>query len=324
MKRILKIGLIIIGVILVLLIIGPFLIPVPPLDGVKPGTQLGDADSQFVRINNLVVHYKVAGQQTQPTIVLLHGFAASVFSWREVMQPLGQYGAVIAYDRPGFGLTSRPLPGEWSGDSPYGIDAQVDLVIAMLDKFSANKAILVGNSAGGTIAALTALRHPERVQELILVDPAIYSSGNAPWYLPVMTTPQGRQIGPLIARQIKDWGIDFAKSAWHDPSKITPEIWAGYTQPLQVENWDRGLWEFTASSKPTELASSLKKIGVPTLVITGDDDRIVPTTQSIQLAHDLPNAQLVVIPNCGHVPHEECPQAFMQAVKNFLDKPQPE
>jgi pimeloyl-ACP methyl ester carboxylesterase len=194
----------------------------------------------------------------------------------------------------------------------------------MLDTLGVGKAIFIGNSAGGGIAALTAMRHPERVQALILVDAAVYSGGNVPWYLPLMTTPQGRRLGPLVARQIKDWGIDFGKSAWHDPSKITPEIWAGYTKPLQVENWDRALWEFTASSKPTELTSRLKVITLPTLVITGDDDRVVPTKLSIQLAKDLPFAKLVVIPNCGHVPQEECPKEFMQTVLNFLATPQPE
>ena len=324
MKRILKIILIIVGIILALIIVVPFLIPVPPLEGVVPPEKLADADSQFITVRNLKVHYKITGESTNTVFLLLHGFAASEFSWREVMQPLGLYGTVIAYDRPGFGLTQRPMPGEWLGDTPYGVDEQVELAVGMLNAFGITKAILVGNSAGGGIAALTALRHPERVRALILVDAAVYNSGNAPWYLPLMTTPQGRRIGPLIARQIKDWGIDFGKSAWHDPSKITPEIWAGYTKPLLVENWDRALWEFTASSKPTELATALKKIGTPTLVITGDDDRVVPTAQSIRLAKELSLAQLAVIPNCGHVPHEECPAEFMQAVKKFLDKPLPE
>jgi pimeloyl-ACP methyl ester carboxylesterase len=225
---------------------------------------------------------------------------------------------VIAYDRPAFGLTARPLPGEWTGESPYGPDAQVNMLIGLMDALKIERAIWVGNSAGGGVAALAALRYPSRVDALILVDAAIGGGSNAPWYQPLMTTPQGRRIGPLIARQIKEWGIDFGKSAWHAPSKITPEIWQGYLKPLQVENWDRALWEFTASSRPTELASQIKNITLPTLVITGDDDKIVPKERSIRLANDLPNAKLVVIPNCGHVPHEECPAEFLSAVKNFM------
>lgn len=319
MKRVLKIGLSVLGVLLVLLFIVPLLIPVPPLENVAPPEKLADADSRFVDVNGIRVHYKMLGQG-KPAMILLHGFAASEFSWREVMRPLAQEygGTVVAYDRPAFGLTQRPMPGEWTGDSPYGIDAQVKLLIGLMDALKIERAILVGNSAGGGIAALTALRHPSRVDALILVDAAIGGGGNAPWYQVLMTTPQGRRIGPLIARQIKDWGIDFGKSAWHDPSKITPAIWAGYLKPLQVENWDRALWEFTAASQPTELPSRLKELRLPALVITGDDDKIVPQERSIKTANDLPNAKLVVIPNCGHVPHEECPAEFQSAVKSFM------
>lgn len=319
MKRFLKITLIGLGILIVVLAIVPFLIPVPPLENVVPPEKLADADSKFIDVDGIRVHYKMVGQG-KPVFILLHGFAASEFSWREVMQPLAQeYTAtVMAYDRPAFGLTTRPMPGEWSGDSPYGPDAQVKMLIGLMDALKIDRAILVGNSAGGGIAALTALRHPQRVDALILVDAAISGGGNVPWYQPLMTTPQGRRIGPLIARQIKDWGIDFGKSAWHDPSKITPEIWEGYLKPLRAENWDRALWEFTASSRPTELASQIKNIKMPALVITGDDDKIIPKERSIQLSKDLLNAKLVVIPNCGHVPHEECPIEFLAAVKSFM------
>lgn len=317
--RIFKSALIGVGILLVLLAIVPFLIPVPPLEGVMPPEKLADVDSQFIDVNGIRVHYKMVGQG-KPVFILLHGFAASEFSWRAVMKPLAQaYNAtVIAYDRPAFGLTSRPMPGEWSGESPYGPDAQDKLLIGLMDALKIDRAILVGNSAGGGIAALAALRHPSRVDALILVDAAIGGGGNAPWYQSLMTTPQGRRIGPLLARQIKDWGIDFGKSAWHDPSKITPEIWEGYLKPLKAENWDRGYWEFTASSKPTELASRIKDIKMPALVITGDNDKIIPKERSIKTANDLPNAKLVVIPNCGHVPHEECPADFLSAVKSFM------
>jgi pimeloyl-ACP methyl ester carboxylesterase len=318
-KRVVKIALIVLTILVGGALVVPLLIPVPPLDDTLPPEKLADADSRFIVVNGIKAHYKMAGQG-EPRFVLLHGFAASVFSWREVMTPLAARGTVVAYDRPAFGLTARPMPNEWSGASPYGIDAQVDLAIGMMDALGMRRAILIGNSAGGTVAALTALRHPDRVRALVLVDAAIFSSGNAPFYQSVMTTPQGRRIGPLIARQIKDWGIEFGKSAWHDPTRLTPEIWAGYTRPLRVENWDRALWEFTAASRPTDLPQRLRELTLPVLVITGDDDRIVPTERSVRLARELPNAQLIVIPQCGHVPHEECPDAFLRAVNDFLDR----
>ena len=107
-------------------------------------------------------------------------------------------------------------------------------------------------------------------------------------------------------------------SVWHDPSKITPEIWEGYTRPLQAQDWDRALWELTVASHDLDLGQRLDEVGLPVLVITGDDDRIVPTEQSLRLAAELPDAQLVLIPDCGHVPHEECPAAFLEAVRAFL------
>ena len=319
MKRLGKILLIILGILLVILVVGPFLITVPPLENVVPPEQLADPDSRFIAVNGIKVHYKMFGQG-KPVFILLHGFAASEFSWREVTSSLAQEykGTVIAYDRPGFGLTQRPLPGEWSGESPYGVNAQDKLLIGLMDQLKIDRAILVGNSAGGGLAAIAAVRHPERVQALILVDAAVSGGGNAPWYQPLMTTPQGRHVGPLLARQIKDWGVDFGKSAWHDPTKITPAIWDGYLKPLKAINWDRGYWEFTASSQPTELASRVKDITMPTLVLTGDDDKIISKERSVKLASDLPNAQLVVFPNCGHVPHEECPADFLNAVRNFM------
>ncbi len=319
--------LIILGVVLVVLLAGPFLVPVPPLEGTVPPEQLADPDSRFVEVNGITVHYKMAGSvesgrpADRPYLVLLHGFAASTFSWREVMAPLSEMGTVVAFDRPGFGLTERPMPGEWTGRSPYSPEAQADLTVGLMDALGIEWAVLVGNSAGGTVAMLTALSYPERVEALVLVDAAIYVGGGTPgWVRPLLNTPQMRHLGPLLVRSIRNWGVDFARSAWHNPEKLTPEDWEGYIKPLRAENWDRALWEVTRASHPLGLEKRLGEVRVPTLVVTGDDDRIVPTAQSIRLARELPRAELVVIPNCGHVPQEECPGPFVEAIEAFLHK----
>ncbi len=313
LKRILSITAL---VILIVLAVGPFLVPVPPLENTAPLEQLTDPDSRFIEVNGVDVHYKVYGQG-EPTFILLHGFGASLFSWREVTAPLSQYGTVIAYDRPAFGLTERPLT--WEGENPYSQEAQVKLVIGLMDALGVERAILIGNSAGGTIAMLTALEYPGRVQSLILVDPAVYAGGGAPaWIRPLLKTPQMRHLGPLIARQIQTRGPELIELAWHDPSKITPDVMEGYQKPLRIADWDKALWELTLASRESGLAGRLGEFDLPILVITGDDDRIVPTEQSVRLAGELPNAQLVVIPQCGHLPHEERPDEFMQAVTEFL------
>jgi pimeloyl-ACP methyl ester carboxylesterase len=316
MKKFLKAIGIVLGVIVVLLLAVPFLIPVPPLEDTVAAQQLADPDSLFVEVNGINVHYKTYGQG-EPTFILLHGFGASLFSWREVTGPLSKYGTVIAYDRPAFGLTERPM--QWEGENPYSQQSQVDLVIGLMDALNIEKAILIGNSAGGTISMLAALQYPERVQALILVDPAVYAGGGAPsWIRPILKTPQMNHVGPLIARQIQTQGNEFIKTAWHDPSKITPDIFEGYQKPLRAENWDKALWFLTVASQESGLADRLDELTLPTLVITGDDDRIVPTEQSLRLADELPNADLRVIAQSGHLSHEEHPDLFMQAVAEFL------
>lgn len=318
MKKALTILGYILVTILILLAVVPLIVPIPPAPDTKPVSELADTDSQFVEVNSIHVHYKQYGSG-DPVMILLHGFGASTFSWREVAQPLAQSGTVIAYDRVAFGLTQRPMPGDWEGENPYSLAGQVNQLIGLMDALGVEKAVLVGNSAGGTVAVSMALDHPERVQALVLVDAAIYAEGGTPstvrWLFKV---PQVDRIGPLFVRNIRDWGLNMLETAWHDPAKITPQITAGYQKPLHAENWDRALWELTKASGGADLVSRLDGLNMPVLVVTGDDDRIVPTDDSLRLAGDIPGAELTVFEGCGHVPQEECPGAFMEAVGAFI------
>lgn len=318
MKMLKKLLIGIVIFLLLALLLGPFVVPIPPLENTVSERELADPDSRFIPVGELTVHYKEMGSG-EPVFILLHGFGASTFSWREVMAPFAELGRVIAYDRPAFGLTSRPMPGEWKGQNPYSPESQAAMVIGLMDALGVDTAWLVGNSAGGTVSVYTALTYPQRISGLILVDAAIYTGGGSPgWVRPLLATPQMRRIGPLLARQIATSGNDFIRSAFHDPSLVTPEVLEGYRKPLRAHNWDRALWELTAASRPLGLAERLNELNLPVLVITGDDDRIVPTEQSIRLANEIPGAALAVIPNAGHLPHEEKPAEFMQAVREFL------
>ena len=317
MKKGWKITLIVLASLVLLVLVGPFLIPIPPLENVQPPQSLADPDSQFVEINGINVHYKRMGTG-EPVFILLHGFGASTFSWREVMEPLAEMGTVIAYDRPAFGLTERPLA--WEGANPYTQESNIEILLGLMDTLDVEQAVLMGNSAGGTIATAFTLAYPERVTALIEVDAAIYQTMPDSAFLDwLLETPQADRIGPLIARRLGgSQGDDFLESAWHDPDKITPEIIEGYRRPLKAENWDRALWEHTQATDPPGLVDRLDQIAVPTLVISGDDDQIVPVENSRRLAEDIPGAALTIIEDCGHLPQEECPQAFLRAVENFL------
>ncbi len=308
-------GYIALGLVM-LITVGPFLVPVPPLEGTVPPTALADPDSRFLDVDGLAVHYKVSGEGS-PQFVMLHGFGASVFSFRELQQPLGEWGTALAFDRPPFGLTSRPLT--WTGPNPYSQDAQIALTLAMMDALNMQRAVLVGHSAGGTIALQVAQRHPERVEALVLVSPAVGERAAIPpaarWLL---ATPQARRLAPLFLRDVEADFDDLLRQAWHDPERITPEIYEGYRKPLKAHDWDRGLWELTLAAGPPTNEVPLEELSVPTLLITGDNDLIVPTPQTKELAALLPNAELIVIPECGHLAHEEHPELVLEAIAAFL------
>ncbi|RJP48927.1 MAG: alpha/beta hydrolase [Anaerolineaceae bacterium] len=320
MKRWKKTLLISFVVLAVIACVGPFLVPVPPLEETVTESELADPDSKFIEVNDVTIHYKEQGNG-ETTFILLHGFGASAFSWREVMDDFAARGRVIAYDRPAFGLTERPMPETWK-TNPYSMDANIELLRGLMDALGIEKAVLVGNSAGGAVSVAFALRYPERMDALVLVDPGL-GGGRGPqfpdWVLPLMRTPQARHIGPLLVRDIAVSGDETILRAWSDPSKVTDEIFEGYHKPLQANNWDRGLYELTFAPAHSELRPLLPNLKTPTFIIGGEDDLIIRPWYFEAIAPEIPGAQLVLLPNCGHVPQEECPDVFMQEIIQFLE-----
>lgn len=296
----------------------PLLIPIPPLLNTVVPEKLADGDSSFVTINNLQVHYKRSGSG-QDTLILLHGFAASTFTWQRVVPSLSQNYSVLTYDRTGFGYTERPMPGEWSGESPYSQHSQVEQLITLMDTLNIRRAVVVGSSAGGNTAALAAVKYPERVKALILVAPAIFDGSPPRWLRLLMETPHLKRWGPFLLRKYYTDFFEYArKRAWHDPSQLTPALLEGYRRPLKTHNWDRALFEFALAHEAVPLAGALADLRMPVLVITGDDDRIVSPEASRRTARVIPHAQLVVLPRAGHLPQEETPEPFVKAVDAFL------
>ncbi len=308
--------------LLLLALVGPLMIPVTPLRNIQPVEVLAFSDSRFMEVNGVDLHYREAGSGG-PVFVLMHGFGASTYSFREVTQPLSALGRVIAYDRPAFGLTERPMRDDeeaWQDGSPYSTQAQVEQLIGLLDGLGVEQAVLVGNSAGGRVAVEAALAHPDRVQALILISPALDAVGFPGWIQWVFNTPQMRHIGPLISRSLAGpRGDEFIRSAWHNPALITSDVLIGYRAPLSMQNWDRALWEHTLAADRQSVVPRLGELEMPVLVITGDDDRIVETAATVANAEYFLGARLVVIPACGHLAHEECPVEFLKEVEGFVN-----
>ncbi|MHB1357193.1 MAG: alpha/beta fold hydrolase [Anaerolineae bacterium] len=312
--------LIVLGVLVLVIAVVPFILPVTPLAGTVPPEQLADPDSRFIKVNGIKLHVKVVGTG-EPVYLLLHGFGAYYYSWREVIAPLAAHGTVVVVDRPGYGLTEKVRPTGQGADNPYSVDGQVALFWALLDQLGIERAILVGNSAGGTVALQMTLLHPERVQGLVLVDAAIYTShGISSWLQPVLASRWAYRIGLYVARSLASRAEQLGQLAWHDPSKQPANYLTEYRKQLQVADWDVGLWESTRAARQLGQEARLSEVTLPTLVLTGDDDRVVPTADSVRLARALPNAELVVIQSCGHLPQEEQPQEFLAALASYVAK----
>lgn len=305
--------------LIVILVLVPLLIPIQGAGTIDDPRQLAAVDSQFIELNGVTVHFLDEGQGENSPVILLHGFGSNTWTWNKVIPELAKSRRVIAYDWPGFGLTSRPLAKDWGVMNPYSTEGQVDLLINLLDRLGIQKAVLIGNSAGALIATEAALVYPDRVAGLVLVDPALNGIQFSPFVEWLMQTPQMDRIGPILARQIQTRGDEVIATAWHDPTLITDQDMQMYHLPLEIKDWDRSLWEFTKAHK-ADVTERINEISVPVLLITGDDDRIVPTTGTLALAAAHPSWKLIVVENSGHLPQEERPGDFLDVVTEYLDQ----
>jgi pimeloyl-ACP methyl ester carboxylesterase len=312
-----KIG-IVVGAIAMTGLAAPLLVPLPPLEGTVPPEDLADPDSRFIRIGPLNVHFKRRGNG-KPVFILLHGYLGGTFSWHQIFGALAQIGTVIAYDRPAFGLTSRPMPGEWEGPNPYGLEAQVRLLIALMDGLEIGRATIIAHAMGCGIAALAARSHPDRVERLVLASPEAKSQARPGWQRLFMATPQMRRLGPVLLRnKVVGQVEEILQKGWHNPALVLPEKRDAYYKILRVENWDRALWELARATRPYTQMCPPEKIQAPTLVITGESDRIEGTQDIVRLAATIPQANLAVLPDAGHCPQEETPEQFLQAMAEYL------
>lgn len=312
-----KLVYILIGVLA--LVVATLIVPIPEQAGTLPHRELAEEDSRFADVLGMEVHYKVYGEG-EPTFVLLHGFGASLFSWRDLVEPLSDYGKVIAFDRPGFGLTERVIQRRWDDVDPYSPSGQVEAVIRLMDYLGVEEAILIGHSAGGSVAVETMVTHPDRVSGAVLVAPAVFVMGppnNS--FLWLMRNPWGRKYGPLLLRRLTSSGAGVLDDVSFDSGYLSEEDFAGYLKPFRVVGWDRALWQFTLSSQGARPDPELlKNSGVPVLVVMGSDDTLIPLEHGERLRDLIEKSTYAVMKETGHLPHEERPEAFAEILFEFL------
>jgi pimeloyl-ACP methyl ester carboxylesterase len=270
--------------------------------------------SQFVPIDGLSVHLRDEGPRDDPApIVLLHGTSSSLHTWQGWTDALRDQRRVVRFDMPGFGLTG-PAP-----DGVYTIDRYVATVMRVVDELGIRHFVLVGNSLGGYVAWATALQHPERVTALVLVDSAGYPfrSQSAPLAFRIARTPVlGSLLGDVLPRSLVESSL---RNVYGKPCRVTPQLVDQYFDLATRAGNRKALVTRFEQTQPGQLAERVPELNLPTLILWGGRDRLIPPDSGERFAREIRGSRLIVFPELGHVPHEEDPGQTVKPVLLFLD-----
>lgn len=253
------------------------------------------------------------------TFLLLHGYGGSSFSWRTWAPALVRRGHVLLVDMKGFGRAPKP------DDGRYAPADLADVVLRLVERRRPDRLTLVGHSLGGGVALLVALglhdRHgPHRLTRLVLVASAAYPQRLPPFVTlgrhPRLSTLLMRVVGPrLVVGQA-------LRSIVYDRASITSDQIRGYAAPMGSREAHRALWTAARQIVPPDLerlAARYRELDVPTLLLWGRNDPVVPLWVGERLARTLPRSSLRVLERCGHLPAEERPEESLAVLLDFLD-----
>ena len=273
-------------------------------------------EERRIEVDGLPIHYLEAG--TGPPLVLLHGAGDNALDWRWVMPHLAATHRVYAPDLPGSPDSARP-PADYS---PNFFER---FVAGFLDTLEIRPATFVGNSLGGLIALRLALSEPARVTAMVLVDSAGLGRAVNPAFTSV-------NVPGLSEAAIPFWGtpVGAYQRAWgrtallfgHPPGSVPREWLAEQCRlalsPGYLEAHMAVLRALVSPLGQREvLVDRLPSLKIPTLVVWGARDRVFPESQAREAVAHLPEGSLALIPECGHMPHVECPERFLVALGEF-------
>jgi pimeloyl-ACP methyl ester carboxylesterase len=272
-------------------------------------------DSRWTDVEGMHVHYRDRGEGL--AVLLLHGSNASLHTWEPWVAGLRDAHRVVTVDFPGHGLTG-PRPDDGRG---YAVRDLVEFVDRFADAVDLDRFTVGGNSLGGWVAWEYAVRHPDRVERLVLVD-----AGGYPMETPgalgfrILMTPGLRDLTRWLSpRAAFEASL---RDSYGDPSRITPQLVDRYYE-LNLRDGNRAATIARFSAPFTyEDAASIPSIRVPTLVLWGAEDHVLPATFAERFGRDIPGAAVHVYPGLGHIPMEEAPEQTLPDVRAFLnDRP---
>ncbi len=276
-------------------------------------TKWAPPPSTFIDILGMKVHMRDEGPKNSlPPLVLIHGTASSLHTWDGWTEELKSSRRVIRFDIPAFGLTG-PSP-----DHIYSMDSYTKFVIAILDRLQVKRSIIAGNSLGGNIAWYTALKHPDRFEKLILVDAGGYltHSVSIPIGFRIARIPVLRNlVNNILPRSIVASSV---RNTYGDPSKVTETQIDRYYDLTLREGNRKALGERFQQMRPGEMENRIHELNIPTLILWGGLDRLIPPVNAERFRKDISGSRVVIFDKLGHIPEEEDPKTTVNVVKDFI------
>jgi pimeloyl-ACP methyl ester carboxylesterase len=241
------------------------------------------------------------------------------YTWKEVFDQFAQHTRAIAIDLAGFGATAKPRD-----ETIYTIDAQARLVLAFMDRLGLDRAILCGNSMGGSVALRVAQQAPQRVIRLVLLAPAVYGDHWRFRLVPLTRGPArlfGKALALLLVRLMKSRRMLGSRMnlIYSRREVLTPERVSEYWHMLRQPDCQQAVVATLLNWNIDAVQNELRLITQPTLILWGRRDAVLNPHYGMRLARDLPDAQLELL-DCGHVPQEELPQEVARLVLRFIGR----
>jgi pimeloyl-ACP methyl ester carboxylesterase len=273
--------------------------------------------SDFMDLRGQLVHFRDQGPRDDPLpLVLIHGVSSSLHTWQGWVLALQRQRRVITFDLPGFGL-SGPFTGAYAHNGCSG-DAYARFVVDLLDAMKLQRVVIGGNSFGGEVAWRTAVLAPRRVAALILVASSgtVVRPQSLPLAFAIARTPLlGWIAESLLPRTLVEQGLD---DVYGDPSKVTPELVDRSFELTLREGNRHALVQCLQRMNRGEGADRIASLAMPTLILWGGRDRLIPPSTAEFFAERIAGSRLVVFDELGHLPQEEDPARSVRPVREFL------
>jgi pimeloyl-ACP methyl ester carboxylesterase len=247
-------------------------------------------------------------------IVFLHGFGASRESWKDLRAHLDLKDQLFFVDLKGFGLSSKSRNGD------YSPSAQAEAIARFIKRFRLRNVALVGHSYGGGVAILVSARPDmSMIKHLVLLDAAGYKQP-LPFFVGVLRIPGLRRV--ILKRIPPRAQVQVTlRRLFYNRHAVTNERVQRYARYLRLRGADQVLVDTArevAAFDSKTFMQTIRNISLPTLIVWGEEDPAISVRNAYRFRRDIADSLLVVLPQCGHVPHEERPLETARILRSFL------